>query len=419
MTRLDQSVVLQVGRGRFEVGVGTGAGGGVRVAGRGGWDTSGAMLLLRRLAALEGRSLVMRRKPRWIVPVVLMVFGFVTVLDVSLLGAEEGEAVAEVMKSHGDGDNGAMRFLVVTDMDKLTKRGKSWIAYLRRGELYDPLGAEPGINWTDEDYGAQLESKKHEDGRAMELSELVHFNGKMLSGDDHTGIVYEVHEPHKGTAHVQAWVTIHDADGKNDDPFKIEWMVVKDDLLYIGTHGREVTSKKGKIKNYNRMWVKTVNKHGKIKNYDWTDRYNWLREQVGASFPGYLVHETVLWNDDKREWIFLPRRYSHDVPYTDEDSEKRGWNHALVVDEDFTELRADIKFEGLELGERGFSSASFVPGSDNNRILALRTVEHDAENSFETYISMLELNSTEVVLPETFIYNLKYEGVTFSDLAFD
>lgn len=44
----------------------------------------------------------------------------------------------------------------------------------------------------------------------MELSELVVFNGKLLTFDDRTGIVFEVEK-----ANVTPWVILQDGDGKS------------------------------------------------------------------------------------------------------------------------------------------------------------------------------------------------------------
>ena len=50
-------------------------------------------------------------------------------------------------------------------------------------------------------------------------------------------------------------------------PMKIEWATVKDDLVWIGSNGKEWTNEKtGKVIHQNTLWVKTINANGKISN---------------------------------------------------------------------------------------------------------------------------------------------------------
>lgn len=46
-----------------------------------------------------------------------------------------------------------------------------------------------------------------------------------------------------------------------------------------------------------------------------------LRAEVGASFPGYMIHESAAWSDALHKWVFLPRRIS-DEAYDDMKDEK-------------------------------------------------------------------------------------------------
>lgn len=46
-----------------------------------------------------------------------------------------------------------------------------------------------------------------------------------------------------------------------------------------------------------------------------------LRENVDATFPGYMIHESAAWSDALNKWVFLPRRISSEQ-YDDVRDEK-------------------------------------------------------------------------------------------------
>lgn len=46
-----------------------------------------------------------------------------------------------------------------------------------------------------------------------------------------------------------------------------------------------------------------------------------MREEVGASFPGYMIHESGAWSDALQKWVFMPRRISSEQ-YNDVKDEK-------------------------------------------------------------------------------------------------
>lgn len=58
----------------------------------------------------------------------------------------------------------------------------------------------------------------------------------------------------------------------------------------------------------------------------------------------------------------------------------------------------------------GFSSFKFIPGSKDEAIVALKTTEFEGKTA--TYICAFKTDGT-VLLPDTFIENLKYEGLEF------
>jgi hypothetical protein len=56
------------------------------------------------------------------------------------------------------------------------------------------------------------------------------------------------------------------------------------------------------------------------------------RSSAGIEFPGYMIHEAVVWSDIHKKWFFLPRKASKSK-YNDVDDERHGTNMLLVADE--------------------------------------------------------------------------------------
>lgn len=358
----------------------------------------------------------------------------------------------------------AYPFCVVTDQDKASRKRENlaktlpqrWVAYYRRGILEFPAPAkqsmrskpvegmngstlieakrrrtQPRVRWIDAEPGVELWSRINEDGRGMELSELIFFENRLLSPDDRTGVVYEIVSCLAGADEIKSTtispsfsrsgslpfvaprMVLPDGDGNTAKGFKGEWMVVKDDELVVGGHGKEYTSPYNgtEIQSLNPMWVKVVDSSGAISHVDWTPMYDKLRAVVGADFPGYLIHEAVLWSSLRREWVFLPRRFSTEA-YRDDLNEHKGWNRALIVDEDFRTVRV-LEIELPDIPERGFSSAKFVPGSEDTLVLAIRTTENEGMSKVSSYMSVISVQTGAVLMPESIIGDVKYEGVEF------
>merc|ERR1711907_43945 len=119
--------------------------------------------------------------------------------------------------------------------------------------------------------------------RSMELSELVRFNRNFFAMCDMTGIIFKV-MPESGRCFQR--YAIADGDGDEPKPFKQEWATVKDNMLWVGSVGKEIS---GTIRPAE--WVKTIRPSGDIHNIDWGSIYQTLRTATNTSFPGYLWHE--------------------------------------------------------------------------------------------------------------------------------
>jgi len=290
--------------------------------------------------------------------------------------------------------------VIISDMDKESREGDHWKSILKRGVLQRLPNGQYTVQWLPKEEKI-LTSKLNEGGRGMELSELCFFNNKLFSVDDRTGIVFEI----SGDKAISEYI-LADGDGKDEKGFKAEWMTVKDGVLYIGSMGKEWVQN-GVILSNAPQWVKTIDREGRVKHIDWTDYYLLLRKATHTEYPGYLLHEAVSWNPVEKKWYFLPRRVSVD-PYDPDLDEERCGNIAIVADPSFQQIQVINNVGPLDK-VKGFSSFKFIPFRENE-IVVLKTKEKD---SIETYIMVFDLNQEKVLLPETKIGDIKFEGVEF------
>ncbi|CAI5675512.1 unnamed protein product [Oreochromis niloticus] len=295
------------------------------------------------------------------------------------------------------------RIGVIADLDtsSLSDKKMTWFSYMRRGYLLvSESGDKVAVEW-DADR-VVLESHLSEKGRGMELSELVVFNGKLYSVDDRTGVVYHI----DGEKAVP-WVILPDGDGSVAKGFKAEWLAVKDEHLYVGGLGKEWTTTEGEFVNNNPEWVKVVGFRGDVRHENWVPKYKSLKSAAGIEQPGYLIHESAAWSDTLQRWFFLPRRASSER-YEETADERRGTNLVLSCSPDFNDIK--VSRVGVLNPTHGFSSFKFVPNTDDQIILALKS-EEDA-GKIATYIMAFTLDG-RILLPETKIGDVKYEGLEF------
>ena len=301
-------------------------------------------------------------------------------------------------------DGKRYKIAVIADLDeersKIPGAKYGWQSYFKTGYLTKSNNGKYEVEWTDI---ITLTTKINEKGRGLELSELCVFNRRIYSVDDRTGIVYQILN---GKA--IPWVILMDGDGTSEKGFKSEWMTVKDGVLFIGGLGKEWTTKSGEFLNYNPLFVKSIDQHGGVMHHNWTDNFLKIRAKAGIVFPGYMVHEAVMWSNIKKRWYFLPRRMST-LKYDDTADERRGTNILISSNEDFSDIK--VLFVGKLEPTHGFSSFKFVPGTGDDVAVALKTKE--VEGSVSSYIMVFNVNTGKVIMSEQFIANSKYEGVEF------
>ncbi|XP_043940924.1 soluble calcium-activated nucleotidase 1 [Protopterus annectens] len=295
------------------------------------------------------------------------------------------------------------RIGVISDLDTDSKSRKehTWFSYMKKGYLtLSDSGDQVSVNWDNEQI--VLESHLAEKGRGMELSELIVFNGKLYSVDDRTGVIYHI-EGQKAVP----WVILSDGDGTVEKGFKAEWLAVKDEHLYVGGLGKEWTTTTGEIVNENPEWVKVIGYRGDVRHENWVSNYNSLRSAAGINPPGYLIHESACWSDILKRWFFLPRRASSER-YSEKEDEHRATNLLLKATQDFTDI--SVSKIGEANPTHGFSSFKFIPDTDDQIILALKSEEDNGK--IATYIMAFTLDG-RFLLKETKIGDVKYEGIEF------
>ncbi|CAK1547332.1 unnamed protein product [Leptosia nina] len=303
------------------------------------------------------------------------------------------------------GDIITFRIGVVADLDKNSKssaKAHTFNSYLKKGHLSYNLAAKyVTVSW-DKTPNVMLSSTYSQKGRGMELSELITFDGRLLTFDDRSGMVFEIINNR-----VVPWVILSDGNGNNEKGFKSEWATIKDEILYVGSMGKEWTTASGEFQTYDPMWVKAINIHGEVQHLNWVHQYKIIRHALGIEWPGYMIHESGMWSEIHKKWYFMPRRCSHQ-PYNETRDELMGCNYLITSDSHFSSVKATQITKHKP--KYGFSSFKFIPGSNDEAIVALKTTEFEGKT--ETYITAFTVDGL-LLLDDTLVENIKFEGIEF------
>lgn len=324
-------------------------------------------------------------------------------------------------------DANTFKFAAVTDLDQLSRKPDSSKLMFQSMLMPGVLKHDPSTNLYEIkfDNPRMLYSGHNEAGRGMELSELTLYNDRLLAFDDRTGTVFELinKEGGKETIVVPRLV-ITEGDGDTDKGMKWEWATVKGGELYMGSMGKEYTNPDGSIANTNNLWIAIIDSEGRVRRKDWSDEYNVVRAALGASPPGYVMHEAILWSQHLKKWVFVPRRVSSE-DYDEEKDERKGSNKIVLVDDKFRKAEViDIKFKEID-PLHGFSSIAFIPGSHDRHALSIRSVEEDCVGGDESvckqrsYFSVFDVTTGNVLMDEIELKldtKMKFEGVEFVDI---
>ncbi|EDQ85810.1 uncharacterized protein MONBRDRAFT_28836 [Monosiga brevicollis MX1] len=217
-----------------------------------------------------------------------------------------------------------------------------------------------------------------------------------------------------GPAFVNALTTacprhiLSDGNGVSSKGLKAEWMAVKNRQLFVGGLGRDWTTPTGDFVNADPKWIKVISPSGALFHVNWTLNYNALQIAAQTGINGYLWHEAATWSSYLERWVFCPRRVSNQ-PYDENLDLLRGSNLVLTADEHFKTVTTMAI--GQRVPARGFSSIKFVPGYDGSELIALKTEEF--ANGTRSFLSVLDIASGTVLLPDQLISQEKLEGLEF------
>lgn len=307
-------------------------------------------------------------------------------------------------------------FAIVSDLDRESRDPQRfvWRSYLRLATLRR-RGSRYEIRWGEE---LQLQTNTAKHNRSLELSELVMFERRLLAMCDYTGLIFKISSPDVAAKNpkprvFQRWA-IADGNGDSIKPCKMEWATVKDGVLWVGSVGKEWTTRTGEIDLDDRgsEWVKAIEDSGRVRNVNWGPVYAALRQATNTSLStgGWLWHEAVHWDPRTRRWIFLPRKESHSTPFIPGATSELGSNLLLIVSEGFTSI--DVRRVGpLEL-DRGFTAVRKVPGTEQD-FVALKVKETKGE--VKSWITVFDLDGNLLLDPNPFEFvgDLKFEGLEF------
>ena len=209
----------------------------------------------------------------------------------------------EVYKTY-DKKSVSYRVGIIADLDKKSKIDKTFYSTMIIGKI---LKQPSGKYIFQKESEFNLTLPINEKGRGMELSELVYFNGELYSFDDRSGLVMTIDiNNHKVyPKHISM-----DGDLRNDKGMKIEWATVKDDKMYIGSIGKEFTTPRGEYLNDNPLFVKVIDSEGRISVENWKQKFTAVKNAVGITGEGYMIHEDMVYNPYYKKWIVSPRKCS-------------------------------------------------------------------------------------------------------------
>lgn len=293
---------------------------------------------------------------------------------------------------------------IITDEDQSSKiqleDGQSaWHSRLRIDEVARQVDSATGdVQYhfhdlpPDDTHEYSLVSLIAEGDRGAEFSELVQFGKHLLTFDDRTGLVCEVRN---FSQLVPRQILMTGSGDEEFKGFKSEWATLKDNHLYIGSHGKRPQEE----------WIKVIGRHYGLQSVDWHENYQKIREAAGVSGEGYIIHEAAEWHPVLKKWLFFPRKLSNQPFDPEHDERECGNNRLFICSEDFSHIQV------IEVGqrhpERGVSSIKLVPGRQNECI-GLKSVE--IGDRTETYFFAFDLTG-RVLQQDTLIGHYKCEGI--------
>jgi len=224
--------------------------------------------------------------------------------------------------------------------------------------------------------------------------------------DDQTGIIYElITNPESENVTITPWVILPNQGTRST--FKCEWATVKDNHLWVGSLG--IPTYKEREGETDKLMVKKVSPQGQVKDVDWSSNYEKIFKAAGVDFnTGFVNQEAVAWSELQQKWLFIPRRLSKEK-FDKETIDKTGNNLAFWVDDQFEDI--ETKKLGELIETEGFTSVKFIPGSQDQLILALKAGVDESGNMVSSLV-VFDIEGNEIMKP-TVVANGTYAGVEF------
>ncbi|CAL2049757.1 unnamed protein product [Caenorhabditis brenneri] len=329
-------------------------------------------------------------------------------------GNEVKKPLCEVMQVDPQNNSDILLPLsIITDMDSKSKSTDNWYSTIQYGALALSQNRTTAfIHWMEK---LNITSNFNFNQKSMEMSDLKIYRNRLLSVDDKIGVVYWLRN---GTA--IPWVITSTGDGTKSTPFKGEWMTIRNNDLYLGSSGHEVVTGNGEYINDDEMYIRVISGNGALAVEDWTARFVKLRRAVGIHFPGFMIHEAVHWSDIHKKWFFLPR-YASKLPFNAATAYETGTNMLLSTSDCFCDTK--VVYIGKHDIHRGFSAFQFVPGTNDEIIVALKTSEVPADPAkpfenkiFNTWITIFKIDGTIILEDQALEDGVKYEGIEFANV---
>jgi len=174
----------------------------------------------------------------------------------------------------------------------------------------------------------------------------------------------------------------------------------------VGGHGRDLITPDGKVLK-NQKFVKRITAHGEVSHLDWAENFDKMATALNVHFPGFVVHEAAGWSDLLDKWMFMPR-YVSSEKFDPKTISHSGSNVVLMADEHFDNVQ--VGHIGQVVPTHGFSGFKWIPGTNDQLVVAIKTLEVDGKQ--QSFIMAFDLRGN-VLLPETKIADQKFEGIEF------
>jgi len=259
----------------------------------------------------------------------------------------------------------------------------------------------------------------------MEISALEYFDNKLIAFCDQ-GHVYELSLAN-GSVVNKTVLKLSD-----DAGYKTEWSTIKDKQIYLGSIGKEWVNKQGRTVHEELFWIKLMSSDFAFKNENWETIYGNVRKAANATYPGYLIHEAVAWDESKTQWLFFPRKRST-LSYNEVTDETQGSNTLFIVSEDGKQIShvsvgpnepewgfTEIKILPRPLQLKGQDKPTLLLGikvKEVSGVIRSKVAIFDTNGQFYTNPIFAELGG-DLTLPgtKTPIPHLKFEALAFLPL---